>query len=205
MKRTEKSKANSRQKSIARRAQPTAGRRAQPAASKRRAWPTAGKASQRTTTETRRSTRRNTAQRKAAASQSRSIQEPIQMFSRATQPWSTRKSSRQLTSGDSESPEDREDHRPQVRDPEHRDADSQVDQLNKQRLLRRAEDLHRNQEGSRTEHYRHSSSQATTGAYDSKRYQERQVFLCFSTLTRPSMSSCKATQKRHHRDSTKTA
>ena len=47
--------------------------------------------------------------------------------------------------------EDREDHRPQVRDPEHRDAFSQLDQLNRQRQPRRAEDLYRNQEGSRTE------------------------------------------------------
>ena len=36
-------------------------------------------------------------------------------------------SSRQLKSKDSESPEDREDHRPQVRDPEHRDAFSQLE------------------------------------------------------------------------------
>ena len=66
------------------------------------------------------------------------------------------------------SPEDREDRRPQVRDPEHRDTFSQLDQLNRQRQPRRAEDLYRNQEGSRTEHYRHSSSKATAGACDSK-------------------------------------
>ena len=39
-------------------------------------------ANQRTATEIRRSTRRSTSQRKAAASQSRSIQEPMQMSSR---------------------------------------------------------------------------------------------------------------------------
>ena len=90
--------------------------------------------------------------------------------------WSTRKSSRQLKSRDSESPEDREERRPQVRDPEHRDAFCQLDQPNKHRQPRRAE-------GSRTEHYGHSSSKATT-----KKHRERQIFHCFSTLTRPSMS-----------------
>ena len=67
MKRTEKSKANSigngRQKS-------TANRQAEEQSQRQ------ARANQRTTTETRRSTRRNTVQRKAAASQSRSIQEP---------------------------------------------------------------------------------------------------------------------------------
>ena len=85
MKRAEKSKATARRgakPTSGRGAKPTAGKtRAAPTARKRRAWPTAGKANQRTATETRRSTRRNTLQRKAAASQSRSIQEPMQMSS----------------------------------------------------------------------------------------------------------------------------
>ena len=51
-----------------RRAKPTTGKtRAKPTAGKRRAWPTAGNANQRTATETRRSTMRNTLQRKVAA------------------------------------------------------------------------------------------------------------------------------------------
>ena len=74
MKRTEKNKANSRQKSIAnsRQEKSMANSRQEKStanSSKRRAEPTAGKANQRTVTETRRSTRRitrrNTLQRKS--------------------------------------------------------------------------------------------------------------------------------------------
>ena len=71
-------------------------------------------------------------------------------------------------------------------------------------IVRRAEDLNRNQGGSRTEPYWHSCSNATTGACDSEKHRERCMSHCFSTLARPSMSQLRSnaekTPQEQHED-----
>ena len=62
----------------------------------------------------------------------------------------------------------------------------------------------RNQEGSRTEHYRHSCSSATTGACDSEATENGGYPHCLCTLTRPSMSQLRSnaekTPQKQHED-----
>ena len=179
MKRTEKSKANSRQKSKANSRQKSKanGRQDKSRANSKQ------KQTKGLRTETRRSMRRSsTLLRKAAASRPRCPAGAIR-----AEAWRNdhdypkdrlrrRKRGVQKNHPDSSEAETQKVQKivkiPHVEDREHRDAFSQLEamsQLSRQRQPRcRADDLCRHQGGSRAEHYGHSGSDATTSACDSE-------------------------------------